>query len=40
MTAEEVIEIGQVKDYFARIGVAGIDLSKPLRVGDAEYGIR
>ena len=27
-------EIGRVSDYFARIGVAGIDLSGPLRVGD------
>ncbi len=27
-------EIGRVSDYFARIGVAGIDLSGPLRVGE------
>ena len=27
-------EIGRVMDYFARIGVAGIDLTGPLRVGD------
>ena len=27
-------EIGQVADYFARIGVAGIDLTGPLHVGD------
>jgi translation elongation factor EF-1alpha len=30
--AEE--EIGRVRDYFARIGVAGIDLSGRLKVGD------
>jgi translation initiation factor IF-2 len=34
MMPEELIEIGRVTGYFARIGVAGIDLSKPLRVGD------
>jgi len=28
------IEIGRVKDYFAHIGVAGIDLTAPLKVGD------
>ena len=27
-------EIGRVSDYFARIGVAGIDLTAKLRVGD------
>jgi len=26
--------IGVVNDYFAKIGVAGIDLEAPLRVGD------
>ena len=31
--AEEV-EIGKVMDYFARIEVAGIDLTGTLRVGD------
>jgi translation elongation factor EF-Tu-like GTPase len=31
--AEET-EIGRVNDYFAKIGVAGIDLSGPLKVGD------
>jgi len=31
--AEEV-EIGRVNDYFAQIGVAGIDLTGPLKVGD------
>ncbi len=31
--AEEV-EIGMVNDYFAKIGVAGIDLTGPLKVGD------
>jgi putative protease len=31
--AEEV-EIGRVSDYFAHIGVAGIDLTAPLKVGD------
>lgn len=31
--AEET-EIGRVVDYFARIGVAGIDLTGKLRVGD------
>jgi translation elongation factor EF-1alpha len=34
MTTEDAVEIGRVNGYFARIGVAGIDLSKPLRVGD------
>jgi len=32
MAEEE--EIGRVSDYFARIGVAGIDLTGKLRVGD------
>jgi putative protease len=32
MAEEE--EIGRVRDYFARIGVAGIDLSGRLKVGD------
>ena len=32
MTDEQ--EIGRVTDYFARIDVAGIDLTGPLRVGD------
>jgi translation elongation factor EF-Tu-like GTPase len=32
MAEEE--EIGQVTDYFAKIGVAGIDLTGKLRVGD------
>jgi translation elongation factor EF-1alpha len=32
MAEEE--EIGQVRDYFARIGVAGIDLTGRLKVGD------
>ncbi len=32
MAEEE--EIGQVRDYFARIEVAGIDLSGKLKVGD------
>lgn len=32
MAEEE--EIGQVTDYFAKIGVAGIDLTGSLRVGD------
>ncbi len=27
-------EIGRVTQYFAQIGVAGIDLTGPLRVGD------
>lgn len=31
--AEEV-EIGRVNDYFAKVGVAGIDLTGPLKVGD------
>jgi len=31
--AEEV-EIGRVNDYFAKIGVAGIDLAATLKVGD------
>jgi translation elongation factor EF-1alpha len=32
MAEEE--EIGRVRDYFAHIGVAGIDLSGRLKVGD------
>jgi len=32
MAEEE--EIGRVMDYFAKIGVAGIDLAGPLNVGD------
>lgn len=32
MAVEE--EIGRVRDYFARIGVVGIDLTGKLRVGD------
>jgi selenocysteine-specific translation elongation factor len=32
MAEEE--EIGRVTDYFAKIGVAGIDLTSDLRVGD------
>ncbi|HEV8573626.1 MAG TPA: translation elongation factor-like protein [Dehalococcoidia bacterium] len=31
--ADEV-EIGRVHDYFAHVGVAGIELSAPLKVGD------
>ena len=31
--AEEA-EIGRVNDYFAKIGVAGIDLTATLKVGD------
>ncbi len=31
--ADEV-EIGKVGDYFAHVGVAGIDLTGPLKVGD------
>jgi hypothetical protein len=31
----EEIEVGRVSDYFARIGVAGIELTGELRVGDA-----
>jgi len=31
--AEEV-EIGRVNDYFAHVGVAGITLTRPLKVGD------
>jgi translation elongation factor EF-Tu-like GTPase len=30
----EEIEIGRVNDYFAKIGVAGIDLTSTLKVGD------
>ncbi|MEE8369844.1 MAG: translation elongation factor-like protein [Dehalococcoidia bacterium] len=30
----EEIEVGKVVDYFARIEVAGIDLTQALRVGD------
>ena len=32
--AEEEEEVGRVMDYFAKIGVAGIDLTGKLRVGD------
>ena len=32
--APQEVEIGKVVDYFARIGVAGIDLTGPLKVGD------
>jgi len=32
MAEEE--EVGRVMDYFAKIGVAGIDLTAKLRVGD------
>jgi len=35
MAEEE--EIGRVSDYFARIGVAGIDLTGKLRVGDTVH---
>jgi putative protease len=28
------VEVGRVSDYFAHIGVAGIDLTGKLRVGD------
>lgn len=28
------VEIGSVSDYFARVGVAGIDLTGPLKIGD------
>ncbi len=31
----EELEIGRVGDYFARIGVAGVELTGELRVGDA-----
>ena len=31
--AEEV-EIGRVNDYFSHVGVAGIDLTGPLKAGD------
>ena len=30
----EEVEIGRVGDYFAHVGVAGIDLSGALKVGD------
>jgi selenocysteine-specific translation elongation factor len=30
----EEIEVGRVNDYFAHVGVAGITLTAPLRVGD------
>ena len=30
----EDVEIGRVNDYFAKIGVAGIDLTATLKVGD------
>ncbi|MEX0800006.1 MAG: translation elongation factor-like protein [Dehalococcoidia bacterium] len=32
MAEEE--EVGRVMDYFAKVGVAGIDLSQKLRVGE------
>lgn len=28
------VEVGHVSDYFARVGVAGIDLTGALKVGD------
>lgn len=28
------VEVGRVSDYFARVGVAGIDLTGALRVGE------
>jgi len=36
MSAQEQaeVEVGLVEDYFAHIGVAGITLTGPLRVGD------
>ncbi len=36
MSTEEAqeVEIGRVGDYFAKIGVAGIDLTGPLKVGE------
>jgi hypothetical protein len=34
MTRETEEEVGRVMDYFARIGVAGVELTAPLRVGD------
>jgi translation elongation factor EF-Tu-like GTPase len=30
----EEIEVGRVNDYFAHVGVAGITLTAPLKVGD------
>jgi translation elongation factor EF-Tu-like GTPase len=30
----EEVEIGRVNDYFAKIGVAGIDLTATLKVGE------
>ena len=30
-------EVGRVSDYFARIGVAGVDLTGPLCVGDTVH---
>jgi len=32
--AKKEVEIGEVSNYFERIGVAAIKLSKPLKVGD------
>lgn len=37
MEPEDTIEVGRVNGYFARIEVAGVDLTKPLRVGDQIY---
>jgi translation elongation factor EF-Tu-like GTPase len=30
-------EVGYISDYFARVGVAGIELTRPLRVGDTVH---
>ncbi len=32
--APQEVEVGKVVDYFARIGVAGIDLTGPLKAGE------
>ncbi len=34
MTEEELFEIGQVTHFFAKLGVAIIELSAPLAIGD------
>ena len=34
MSEDEYIEVGKVAHYFSKIGVAVIELKKPLKVGD------
>jgi phage terminase small subunit len=34
LTEENVVEVGRITHFFSKIGVAVIELSKPLKVGD------